>query len=508
LLPRFLQFGLVSEWFESRDYKDLLFGMPVLFCFIALIVAGAFAFRPVDPMSWNEFANASSIARAEGKNEVADLYARKASLVQPKGIVSRYRQAVFLGNNGHEDLAANIMGELAPTNVPGYAPAHQWLASAYLRRLSKMMKANTSGDEGRTSPPGEQFASMVKVVEAHAQQILKTKPKDTFALNRLAMLRLDRNDSQGALKYLEALVSVRPSANLLYANVLASVGKKTQAAAAAQTAVNHFTAQLRKGNFSEAERIQYQSSLASGFVLTKRYKQAVEALLVDGKLPPDPTRRKAVGQIYYAWSISYKDSDTNLSRQLSLLDNALMLLPNDPRVLARVAEIAVAPGEAGERAIKAINKVIVEGNAPTIVHLVLGINASRVGKENAAQTHFELANRASPNTPVTLNNLAFVLASQRNPDLPRALSLVDRAIELNPQLIEIYDTRGQIFIAMERWVDGIADLERALRGGASDQARIHHSLAKAYAATENETLAAMHESKAAQLDKSTAPRSR
>ena len=38
--------------------------------------------------------------------------------------------------------------------------------------------------------------------------------------------------------------------------------------------------------------------------------------------------------------------------------------------------------------------------------------------------------------------------------------MVEKAIELNPKIADFYDSRGGIYLKMERYTDAIADLDR------------------------------------------------
>ncbi len=60
---------------------------------------------------------------------------------------------------------------------------------------------------------------------------------------------------------------------------------------------------------------------------------------------------------------------------------------------------------------------------------------------------------------------------------------------------EFYDTRGQVYLKMERYTDAIADLETALRQ-LRGRADIHDRLATAYAAVGDEESAKLHRRRA------------
>jgi Flp pilus assembly protein TadD len=108
-----------------------------------------------------------------------------------------------------------------------------------------------------------------------------------------------------------------------------------------------------------------------------------------------------------------------------------------------------------------------------------------------ALVHLERAHALQPNDPDTLNNLAWALAYQEEPDLERALTLCDQALKLRPRDHRIRETRGQILAKLGRHEDAIVDLESALGRRERDR-EIHETLAKLYDALGDSELAETH----------------
>ena len=73
--------------------------------------------------------------------------------------------------------------------------------------------------------------------------------------------------------------------------------------------------------------------------------------------------------------------------------------------------------------------------------------------------------------------------------------MVEKAIELNPNVAEFYDSRGGIYLKMERYIDAIADLEHAIQR-LPRRGDIHGRLAVAYEAVGDAELAKMHQERA------------
>jgi predicted Zn-dependent protease len=64
-----------------------------------------------------------------------------------------------------------------------------------------------------------------------------------------------------------------------------------------------------------------------------------------------------------------------------------------------------------------------------------------------------------------MNNLAWAMAHQDSPDLPRALELATEAVTSageHPIQLEYLATRGTLHRLSSKWTDSIADLEKVL----------------------------------------------
>jgi tetratricopeptide (TPR) repeat protein len=82
-------------------------------------------------------------------------------------------------------------------------------------------------------------------------------------------------------------------------------------------------------------------------------------------------------------------------------------------------------------------------NAVVLSTLALALDGA--GRRSEARQTYELALKADPNNGVTLNNLAFLLADSGG-DLEQALTLAQKAKQLLPNLTEVSDTLGLIYL--------------------------------------------------------------
>ena len=119
------------------------------------------------------------------------------------------------------------------------------------------------------------------------------------------------------------------------------------------------------------------------------------------------------------------------------------------------------------------------GAAAPVLHEMLGTLAAQQARFETARFHLEQAVLGQAVRPQTLNNLAWVLMRCDQPDLERALALINQAQTLNPRLTELRETRGEILLKLERWAAAVSDLESVLKRRPK-RSRLHALLAEAY----------------------------
>ena len=96
---------------------------------------------------------------------------------------------------------------------------------------------------------------------------------------------------------------------------------------------------------------------------------------------------------------------------------------------------------------------------PVVLH-TLAVSLDGADRKQEARRAYEHVLRVDPNNPVALNNLAFVMA-ETGGDLNQALTLAQRAKQKMPQLPEISDTLGWIYLK-KNMSDSAVDIFRNL----------------------------------------------
>ena len=488
----------VSEWFRTRNFSRLAYGVPAVICFVGMFLGLKNASRATSHQTLGYCLDQAQSARARGDADLAAIFMQKSKRFKNGPADLRFRQALLFENTAE---TLTVIQSLAPHHQQGYAPARLWLINSLRERMSQL--------QGDSSPgASNQAQALMSELERQAIQLLQEDPsKSAIALQNLVLVSIARKDGDLTVKYLEQLAPLKPDANLMLAQIFSRRGDAAKTVRTASVAVDHFQERLEDENLSSTESLRLTISLAESLALTDRFDLATQALMKPAALPENVDARKALGNIFFSWSesvdatieVKTKEDAQALTKKWSLLENALRLIPNDRRVLMRVATVAGNESDVGIQARRLMKQVLATGNAPGIVHLVIGMHAMQQGDEETGMSHLKMAQNVSPNTPVTLNNLAYYLARNDPNKLPSALQLADQAIKLKPDIPQFYDTRGVIHLRLENWTQAISDLERALRENVDNKLVIRESLAKAYAAIGDEELAQIHQRAAAKM---------
>jgi tetratricopeptide (TPR) repeat protein len=180
----------------------------------------------------------------------------------------------------------------------------------------------------------------------------------------------------------------------------------------------------------------------------------------------------------------------DLETRLQIIQQGLRYAPQNGNLVKQLVALT-HDGPKGESARDALATLLAEGKSTAVVHLALGNDAWQRGQKELARKHFTLSFESAPQMPEVANNMAMILAVGDQPDLPRALSIIQSVLEKFPEQPNFRETRGQIHAKMGRWEEAVIDLEYALPKLVSTRAT-HETLAEAYKALGSQPLAAEH----------------
>lgn len=114
----------------------------------------------------------------------------------------------------------------------------------------------------------------------------------------------------------------------------------------------------------------------------------------------------------------------------------------------------------------------------TVILSTLAVVLDQAGRFNEATKVYQATLKLDPNNAISLNNLAFLMA-EHGGDLNMALTMAQRAKQLLPDLPEVSDTLGSIYLRKSLNGDAV-DIFTQLVNKVPTSSTYHYHLAKAY----------------------------
>jgi tetratricopeptide (TPR) repeat protein len=464
------QFGRRARgWWRSRNPSLLLLGLPALLAgAVTVALTGLGLLIPAGELEARYLEGGKEALKRRDYGAAQVVYRRLA----PRGgerPEALYGLALTAEATGQTARAEALMAELAPAEGAGYAPAHVWQA----RRLLRGNAAETRA-----------------LAESHLLRALDGELEDRDgAHGLLGELYLAGRQLEQAEVHLGKAVRTRPHLRMRLAQLHALRGDKERAATEANLAATYFRGHAQADLQDHVARIRWADALA----FLERFPEAV-AVLEDGwNATREPLYRAALAGAYAAWAdVVARDPKAGVGQRLRLIERGLTCDPANPALLDRLMAATRTDGPGGDEARAALRNMAATGVAPGTAHFALGLDAWQRGREDEARLHWERALQLAPQVGAVANNLAWLLARSKTPDLPRALELANRAVEQSPNNPGFRDTRGRVLARLGRWKEALPDLETAVAAAPRD-ADLHGVLAETYRHLGSPGMAEEHE---------------
>ncbi len=460
------------EWFWTRDFRHLLFGIPAILLMMPLAYCAVRLpfYSPEDKS--RHYRQAANLALQDEDFQAADLYFRKLAQLGDVHEQVIWQAALLADEQGDVQSAYDQMRSIAPLDHPGLIPAHRWIAHAIASRQVEV--GNPAADE---------------LLEAHLRHILARQPDDFESRLWLAELCRQRGEDSDALRLLRPIQveSLRWAGRVRLADLYIRLGQTVKGRRIAQEAIEHFQHEQAQTEPSHPADAVDSSRTAEDFAywaaayeLTGDTASAIKTLI--NGLTAFPQDRR-LSQATLDISLPYYDrlprqTADDLRRRLKILQLLLGAVDDGTPVLDRIARLVNEPTVA-VAALEQLEAQERRGPLPAEIQRLLGDLAIVRNDRVEARRRYELAIAQDPNAHVALNNLAVLLSDSSPAELDAALVRVEQALALEPENVHYLETRGQIFLARGQWDAATQDLSRALNG-MPDKREIHESLAVAY----------------------------
>jgi tetratricopeptide (TPR) repeat protein len=269
----------------------------------------------------------------------------------------------------------------------------------------------------------------------------------------------------------------------------------------------------------DASRIQRLTLLSEAVRLAPSNRRAVEQLVIlgfplkDGQSDSWLFDAKAGAQpgspLYYGVNMllglravfdqrpeeakQYLKSAENLGPGFGTVLGALTMAIDAEAGKAMLEQQSQASGDANVAELQ--DKV---ANSSTLfgIYMILGSRSVLEKQYDRGLDFFEKASAANPNSTTAINNIAYCLINRSGAgtkEYEQALALADRIIQAAPQIPNFLETRGAVYMKMERFADAISDFEQALALGFENRGMIHKNLVIACRAVGRDEEAAAYE---------------
>jgi tetratricopeptide (TPR) repeat protein len=472
--------GTLVAWWRRRNIRYLLQGLPALVATLGVLLFGVLVYAQDRNSVATSHRNAgimalSSAARQMGKGEESkDQLAMAETCFQRLMTLQdnpdhRFALAQVLELKQQMGPAIELIKSLAPETAvqakPGYGPAHLVMAELYL--------------SNRLPPPPGSNPS--RAAELHLIRALQTRAIASRAHMRLYDLYRLWNKPEEAEKHLEEAAKVSPEARLVLARWYFAKGKADRGKFNAAAAGEAFRQRLDEKVDDHGARLSYADAL----LLVGDFPAALEVLRQGATLAQTTLDLQAnyavrASALYNAWyDAKSKDPKSTPAERFAMLEQSLKWFPNNGDTFVRLMAFARQKGPDADKARQTVRDLATGGEASFLAHLYLGIDAWQNDNPAEARYHWEkaFALDKDKNSTLVANNLAWVVAFHEPTDPPRALSMIDAAIEKAPGDPRFRGTRGHILAKMERHKEALPDLEAAIPAYPNDE-RLFRQLAE------------------------------
>jgi len=370
--------------------------------------------------------------------------------------------------------------------------------------------------------PADSLQSSVAYWEA----ALAADPENQDCRILLSQLHVTAGNLPAAIETLRPVVDSRPEFRLAFAQLLQQAGRTDESATILQTLCDESLAAIARESsddsaaavYAEALLLRGQSHEARSFLTARKNNPVVGDVRANPSSLDSVYGRACLAEFDQLTGFSPSNFDPNIAllyeipesadpaTLLELLHESLKCDATTISAIDRLALLSFSKHAAAKESERVIRQLRLEGDFGAEVLNKLGMFGLLLQKYETARGYLEQANARSRGTnPMILNNLAIATVRSQNSDPEKALALANRTLDQVPRNPDALSTRGEIYIALGRWNEAVADLTGAMQNRPPN-AEIHRLLQKAYSGMPDADMAAEHGRKAAELEAAQASR--
>ncbi len=367
-------------------------------------------------------------------------------------------------------------------------------------------------------------ASAVEQSIEHWQSAVAEKPDAVTERLLLSQLLVCSDQIAEAADALRPAIEFRPELRLNFSKLLLRTGKIDEGAAILETLITEANAKLQVSPDDVAANVQLaEAMIAAGDADKARaHLKQFSKDPSESQIPESPELAFVYGKACLACydrlakysklsESSWQNSETfdpphsvEATVLLELLADTFKCPGMANQVIDRLSRLSLSSHASAEGAESMLRQLRLEGTYGSQVLNFLGMHALTMNRYDKAKPWLEQAHlQTRGRDPMVMNNLATAIIRSGNDQQERALQLANDTLKLLPDNPDALSTRGEVYVAMKRWPEALADLTQSLERR-QNSADLHRLLEKAYTGMQDSKMAEEHRRRAEALEASTA----
>lgn len=441
-------FEFVHAWFLGIPWRDAPKAIPAIILSIILFTTGFIAFS--GGAGWRNRLLDRQLQVSIDRDDfpTAEIVIRRQLEADQNNVDLVYRFAIVRDAQSFTDEATALMRQLLKRR---YLQAAKWLLANQL-----IGRKWTDFDDESRKEAGQVLAL-----------ISENEPNNVAVKKMYAEYLIFEQRITAAIPLLDELSDVEPMLGLQAAAFARRLGDRDAAERYASKSLARVEEMLK----DDPTNAFLAMHIARNQIFLGDHSDAIRTLRRSIDLVRTKEEKRMLSQALGDAIVAYvnfiekspANTVTQRLRVLRMLDVAIQIAPNNPRVVTMVADHVLNSLSEQNTEIASVRQGLIDGSPLGISHFIKGTSALMKGDHESAELHLEQAAKQMPRSGAILNNLAVSLAMRADPNFERALQVSNAAIEqVTAPTPHFFETRGQILFRMGRFRDAISDLERAL----------------------------------------------
>lgn len=480
--------SVLVAWWQIRNFRYLIQGLPALAAIIFIIIVSAYTFLRADDGLQELYVRQANDAKMRADKQKARLCLERLMQLQYVGDPRRLETQFDLGKLaeelGQKQRSRSLLSELAnPDNDEGFAAAH-------LER-AKMIYYNQKRQKDDLT-----------LVEKHLRRALKKQPENKEVNAFMGLLLADQGRMDEAITFLLKSHPNDVGARLALGRIYKLQGNHQQA----QLYIEPVIAFLKSHASGEIDDISYRLRLADAHMQLDEFDDAIKALETGYSLKKSDFFRMALSNCYTNWYKRLMPMPVTPERERLKLECLVKALDWDNTNVQAINLMVYYMGNSGtdlQQRDHAHRLLMAQRGSNPYLHMWLGDKLRIEGKIEECAKEWDLAFKLNPNSSILANNFAWILTQgsespvRLQPDLMKAERIINEVLSRTSREDKNYPwylgTRGTIYLKMGRYEEARADLVAATqRPGSDNDFNLHKQLIEVYDRLRMPTMADNH----------------